>query len=266
MRAQQSIQARKNIAPQIYAASSFSNSDLAHLMVRTQLIRSKLSELGYIVGDDQVEAQVKSTEQRLGLGREKLLQFLRQNNTTFDEYFELIRESIEYSIFFQRVITPLISITEQEVKNTFYRENLSANKTLSFRYGLVDFSLDKDRFKGDMLDRFTTALKKFQNEGELPSEYRGTDNTEIGDITEEGLSKEVKDLLKNTDEGSFSKPTLIGPSYHVFFVKKKDLVESEIFQRSKDQIRERIFLRLAKDMIDVWHQREENKHYVKYFL
>ena len=77
------------------------------------LIRAKLEELGYVVDDDQVEGQIKSTEDRLRLNRAALLSFLQSNGLTFDEYFEVIRESIEFNIFFSRVIQPLITVTDQ---------------------------------------------------------------------------------------------------------------------------------------------------------
>lgn len=264
-RVQKSLNARVNISPQIYESANYDAKDLVNILVRTYLIRSKLSEMGYIVSDDQVEAQIKSTEQRLGLGRDKLLEFLRSNGTSFDEYFELIRESIEFSIFYQRVISPLISITEQEVKNTFYRQTLS-KKTLSFKYNLIDYSLGKDRFRGNMLKDFIPTLQKLREVKRLDSNFKGLDVNDIGDITEEGLAKNLKSLLQKTDEGSFAGPILIDGYYHAFFIRTKDLTESELYQKARDKIREQIFMKVSKEMISVWHQREENKHYVKYFL
>jgi peptidyl-prolyl cis-trans isomerase SurA len=116
-RMSKSLQIKKNIAPMIYDKSNYTNEEFINITVNKLLIRSKLSEMGMSVGDDQVESQVKSNEKRLNVDREQLKVFLKTQNTTYDEYFETLREAMEYSYFVGRVISPLISISEQELKN-----------------------------------------------------------------------------------------------------------------------------------------------------
>jgi peptidyl-prolyl cis-trans isomerase SurA len=257
--------ARINISPVIYSKKKMSNKELAELITHRYMIRARLSEIGYIIEDDQVESQIKSTEKRLRLNRAALLQFLNSNNMTFDEYFEIIRETIEYNIFSSRVIQPLISITEQEIKNRFYRQNVN-NKTLNFRYNLVDFSFPRNKMSKSMRSNFKEMLTKFQTTGILPDRYRDLNTNVLGNITEDGLTNQLKRLLKRTDEGSFSNVILIGDAYHVFFVKKKDLVASEVFKRAKPRIKQQIFEEEAEKVTDLWFKREQNKHYLKYFL
>ena len=257
--------ARNNISPLIYSKTKMSNKEIVTLLVQRSLVRLKLAEMRYIISDDQVESRIKQTEAKLGLNRAALLSFLKNNNITFDEYFELTRESIEFNIFNGRVIRPLISITDQEIKNSYYKSNIK-NKTLAFRYTLVDFSLSNSAFKNDMLLNFKSMLTKFQINGVLPQAYSSLSTNVLGDITEDGLTKELKSILKSTDEGTFSTPILLGDSQHIFFVKKKDLVESEIFLKAKEKIRNELFFSQAKKVSNLWYKREENKHYIKYFF
>ncbi len=259
------LPARRNISPVIYNKTRMNQKQLAELVTHRYMIRARLSEIGYIIEDDQVESQIKSTEKRLRLNRAALLQFLQSNNMTFDEYFEIIRETIEFNIFSSRVIQPLISITDQEIKNRFYRMNLD-NKTLNFRYNLVDFSFPKNRMSSSMKSSFKSMLTKFQTTGILPEKFKELNTNVLGNITEDGLTNSLKKLLKRTDEGSFSNLILIGDAYHVFFVKKKDLVASEVFKRAKPQIKQQIFEEEAQKVTELWFKREQNKHYLKYFL
>ena len=260
-----SLGPRRNISPLIFYKEKFSDEEVVQLLIQRQIIRDKLGEMGYVVSDEQVEAQIKETERRLGLNRDRLLEFLNSNNVTFDEYFELVRETYEFNIFNERVIRPLISVTEQEVKNAFYKENRN-NKTLSFKYSLVDFSLNKKFFKKGMLRKFPSVLKTFQADGNLPNEYSKVSTEMFADISQDSLSKKIKSALKDTNEGEFTKPVLIGSEYHSFFVKKKDVIESEIYQRSKPRIQNRLFSKLAGGIRELWFKREVNKHYVKYFF
>ena len=259
-----SLPVRKNISGMIYNQNTYSQAEIIELMMRKILVRTKLGELGYVISDDQVESQIKDTEQRLGLKREQLLQFLSSNNFTFDEYFELVRESIEFNLFMTRVIQPLISITEQEIKNAYYRKNAD-NKALNFRYGLIDFSISKKDFKPVSKEEMKEALIRYQADGHLPEKMRNLDTTDLGDVVEEGLASNVREQLKKTDEGAFTDPVLMNDRYHVFFLKKKDLVESERYTQEKDKIKDQLFEETAKKMLDVWTQREKNKHYVRTF-
>lgn len=263
-RVHNNVSSRKNISPLIYKKSSYSKSEILEIMIERLLIREKLSEIGYVRNDEQVEAEINNIEKRLGLSRTQLLSFLKSNNMSFDEYFEIIRETIEFNIFNGRIIRPLISITDQEVKNYFYKT--SKDKTLAFKYTIVDFSLDENKMKKGMLSNFSKVLEKFQVNGVLPENYQDVQTNVLGDITEDGLTNNLKKLLKKTDEGKFTKAIKLGDTYHVFFVKKKDLVESEIYLQAKNKIRGQLMGLQAKDVTDLWYKRERSKHYIKTFL
>jgi len=264
-RIQNNLSARKNIFPQVYNRKSYNDKAVVNILIEGQLIKHKLSKIGYVISDDQVEGQIKATEKRLGLNRDALLQFLNQNSTTFDEYFEIIRSTIEYNIFISRVISPLISITDQEIKNTFFKMNRE-NKTLAFKYNLVDFSLNKNHIKKSMLKNLKDILTKYQTTGELPLGFSKLQTNLIDNVTEGGLTNEIKSTLKTTDEGEFSNPTKIGDDYHVFFVKKKDLVESDLYIQNKKSIHAKLYEKAVNKVSKLWYAREATNHYVKYFF
>ncbi len=120
-RTQNNLAIKKNVATMIYDKSSYTVEEMVTISINKYLIRSKLSDIGYTITDDQVEAQIKTNQDRLGVDRRALMGFLKQQGTSFDEYFEALREAIEYSYFVNRVISPMISISEQDVKNTYYK-------------------------------------------------------------------------------------------------------------------------------------------------
>lgn len=259
------LDARRNISPQIFSRKKLSFKDLVNIKINEYLLRDKLTEMGYVISDDQVEAQVKATEERLGLNRAALLNFLKSNNFSFDEYFELIRTSIEYNLFLSRIIQPLISITEQDVKNAYYKK-YSEKRRLSFKYELVDFSMDRADFKKGMLRQFKSVLTSFQQTGILPNEFSNVTTNVLGEIREGGLTANLKKLLTNTEEGKFSEPILLGSQYHVFYIKSKDLVESDDFLNRKNQIRAEIFQESMETVSKSWFRSEADKHYIKYFI
>ena len=263
-RIQSNLNARKMIAPIIYKNKSYSQKDFINVSIHSKLIRNKLAEMHIVVDDDNVENNIKQTESRLKLSRSALLDYLKNNNLTFDEYFELTREALEYQYFQQRVILPLISITDQEIKNEFYKRNKN-NKTLSFKYTLVDFSLSQKKMKRKMVKSFRKELLVFQSTGNIAKAYKDFSTNLIENISEDGLTPDIKKTLKHVDEGKFSNPVLLNNAYHVFFIKKKDLVESEFFLENKMEIKTELFHKASSQITDLWFDREKNKHYIKLF-
>ena len=244
-RVEATLDARKEISPIIYNQKSFSQKELLDIMIRSYIVRDKINAQGYVINDDAVESRIKMTEERLGLKRADLLQFLKGKGVTYEEYFEIIRETMEFNIFAQRIIAPLVSVTEQEIKNEYYKRN-TTNNALSFKYNLVDFYIAEDKIIDKNENNFLSVLKDYQLTGKLPPEYRDLESNNLDGLNEDGLSKELASLLKTTAEGSFSKAISLNKHLHVFYVQKKDLVESQEFASLKDQIQNYIFVSKGK--------------------
>lgn len=264
-RVEDTLPARKEISPVVYTKNSYSEKELLNLMIQAFIIRDKINAQGYVINDDAVESRIKMTEERLGLRRADLLSFLKSKNITFEEYFEIIRETMEYNIFATKIIAPLISVTEQEIKNEYYRRN-SSNNALSFRYNLVDFYISESNLVDKDRKKFLGVLKDYQLTGKLPEEYRSLETNHLENISEDGLNKELAAALKPTAEGSFSDAVILGGNLHVFYVQKKDLVESQDFARAKEQIQNEIFVNKGKMVSTNWFDREYSNYYIKNLL
>jgi peptidyl-prolyl cis-trans isomerase SurA len=254
---------KKNVAPMIYDKSSLTNEEVLQISINKYLIRSKLVELGYTITDEQVEAQIKPNQERLGVDRKQLIAFLKQQGTSFDEYFETLREAIEYSYFVNRVISPMISISEQDVKNSYYKSNTDSR--VNFKYNLIDYGIAKDAVKPSK-GQMEEVVKQYRISGVLPEDYSTMTVTNLDDITEEGITSELKNLLQKTDEGALTTIIMLNGQHHIFYLAKKDLVETEAFASQKDKIKDKLFEKTVKAETAVWFERERNKHYIKISL
>lgn len=264
-RIEATLPARQEISPMIYSEKKYNQQELLNIIIRSFIIRDKINAQGYVINDDAVESRIKMTEERLGLRRADLLAFLKGKGLTYEEYFEVIRETMEYNIFAQRIIAPLISVTEQEIKNEYYRRN-STNNALSFKYNLVDFYIAQDKLVDKNENRFLAVLKDYQLTGKLPEEYRDLETSQLDNLNEDGLAKELAAILKTTSEGSFSKSIMLNNYLHVFYVQKKDLVESQDFLKKKDEIQNDIFMSKGKSVSKNWFDREYSNYYIKNLL
>ncbi len=258
-RIQDSVALRKNVSPLVYDKNQFEQHEIAEKMINKIMIKAKLSQIGYSINDDYVEDQIKANEKKLGVNRAQLIQFLNQQNFNFDEYFETIREAIEYSIFIQRVISPIISITDQEVKNSYYKNN-SKNARMNFKYGLIDYSINKEWASSGP---FLQAVQNYKKSNIISEDFKDFSINNLDDISEEDISSELVSILKSTDEGSLSKPIMIEGKLHVFYVAKKDLVESTQYLKEKEIIKNELFEKAVVSETKEWFIRERNKHFIK---
>lgn len=257
---------KHNVAPMIYNKKSYTEAEMLQITVHKFLIRAKLAELGYTITDDQVEAQIKSNQDRLGVDRNALLGFLKQQGTTYDEYFETLREAIEFSYFINRVISPLVSISEQDVKNTYYKKNINSSARMNFKYDLVNYAIGREYIQRPAAGKMEEVVRLYKSNGILPDSYSELLVINLDEIVEEGLTKEVVSALKNTDEGSFTPMIVLNNQYHVFYIAKKDLVETRAYLNDKDKIKNELYEKALLDETALWFEREKNKHYIKLSL
>lgn len=262
-RVRNSLGARRNIIPQIYTKSKMSDQEIVEKKIQQFVIRQKLETIGLIVTDKEVEDSIADREEKLGVTRQELIKFLDQNNLTFDEYFELTREAIEHQKFLAWVIRPLISVTDQEIKNYYYKNNKN-KKTISFSYNIVGFSIERSAVKNT--NQFRQDLISFQQNGVLPEYLANLQTNPFGQISEDGLTKQIRKSLENVNENEFTQPIRIGGDYHIFFVKEKKLKESADFLRQKDRIQNVLAGKQVINISQNWFNSEKNKYYIKYFF
>lgn len=260
-RVQQTISARKEIAPFIFIKKKYSLKDILNIEQHIYIIKDKLSEMGFVVSDDSVESRILETEKRLGLRRADLLVFLESKDISFNEYFELIRNATEFNIFNRRIISPLVNITEQEVKNEYYKMN-SSNKALSFKYNIIDFYLPESRVAKNDKNHLPYILEEYQKTGNIPAIYKSIETTHLGDVSDDDLPKDLSALLKKTNEGSFSKVYTKNNLVHIFYLKTKDLTASQDFLKMKDRIYNKIYMKRSKIITKIWFNKETLNYYI----
>lgn len=256
--------ARKNISPQLYENENPNIADSVENFIRSQLIRKNLEKIGFIISPAQVEDQINQTQKNLQVNREELLKFLSSNDLNYEEYFQITKETIEFNIFLARIIKPLIKITDFELKNKFSNNTNLSHDTQSFH--LVDFYLDKKLITNSTLKNLREDLINFQKDGSLPEHLKTIETNVLNDIKEDGLSNEIKNALKGKNVNDFSEPILIGNQYHLFFIKKKKIVESEKFANAKMQLEQELFIQKSKEVITKWIKQEKEKYFIKTYL
>lgn len=258
----QQAQARHEIAPMIYSNANAGEKEIREAFFRQYIIRDKLSSYGYTITDDMVEERVVSIEKAQGVSRDDLRKFLSSKGLSYDDYFKLIRLSIEYSYFNSKVIAPLVAVSEQEIKNTFYK-SIPEGKAIAFKYNIIDIIVPESAFKIYNHKQLLEILSNFRKGSSLPEGLRDITSHKLDEVQSESLGKELAQTLASTGEGEFSKAIKIDGQSHIFFIEKKDLVESDLFLREKDRIAQKIVMEKSKDIEQAWFDNEKVNYHIK---
>lgn len=260
-RIKNTVSIRKEIAPFIYKKDTISNAEVLKLLQDSFVIKDKLAELGFVIGDDAVEGRISDTQKGLNLTRKQLLEFLESKGITMNEYFELIRDAMEYNVFQRRIIGPLITITDQELKNQYYKMN-SNNKALSFKYRVIDYVLPENKVLKQDKKRLQSVFEEYRKTGNIPSIYSSFATNDLGEVSDDDLPKELSNLLRKTDEKSFSKLYVKDGQIHLFYVDKKELAESSEYLAVKNRIYGMIFQERSEKITANWLSRESLNYYI----
>jgi peptidyl-prolyl cis-trans isomerase SurA len=265
-RIKKTIGARMEIAPDLYK-NSYKKSDIKiiNFLVDSYIIQNEISKIGFEISDNYVEQNIKRFETSLNISRESLIELLKSRGLLFEEYFSIMRKISEIRTFNQSVIFPLVSVSEQEIKNKFFELNKN-NKRLSYKYNLVGFSIPQDVLQtSEDKKEFIRSLRAYRITGSLPELYSEMSTLNLGELTEDGIDDSIKESLNNIQEGNFSRIVLINNRYHTFFVKKKDLVESKSYLDNKEKIRMQLISEKADSIKKTWLKNQRTKYFVKIY-
>lgn len=255
------IDARKEIAGFVYSKENYNLEDVFLHLRNKYIVKDTLSEQGIIITDERVEEQIEETKKRLGIDHSVLVKSLKDRGLSYEEYFELTREITEFNVFNRNIIAPLVNITDQELKNLFYEKSQQKN-TFNFTYDIEDFSVPTSSVSQTKLSELKKQLAKFKTNKVKQGDLKKFNIVNIGKVAGDDLPSNIKAALKATDKGNFSEPIERGGSYHFFYVKDKELAESQAFKRAKNALYAQLFMRRSQQITDDWFEREASNYYV----
>jgi peptidyl-prolyl cis-trans isomerase SurA len=264
-RISENYNARKFLAGEIYNLKEINRKTITDLIIKRFLIREKLKNLGIVISDKIVNGEIKNLKAQRGFNQNQLLGLLAAKNITYPEYLEVMKEAIEYRKFFMSFIRPLVTVSNQEIKNLFIKSN-SKDKTISYKYNIIDYTVSVSSEKDVSFSELLDAVKKYHNNKPLPPNYSQLRKNNLGDLNEDDLNIKIKTLLKPLGEGEFSTPLFSNNQIHVFYIKRKNITESGVFKKLKDMIRSKIITTKSKIVLSSWVKREKRKYYIKYFF
>ncbi len=254
-------QMRHEIAPFIYPKETMTQQKARDVMIEVLLVRKGLARLGIELADSDVESQIKANEERLKLSKSRLTAILAERGIQYSEYFELIREGMERNVLQSQVISPSVSVSEQEIKN-YYIKKGNKSETLSYRYDLKNFLFSKEAIKKLSSKEMHTMVQEHLKHGQNPLHRSLYEVIPLQDIPQEDLLKTFRQELEERNEGELTSAIKHEGDIYFFYVVKKELKESAHFMREKERYGQELFIAELQKITASWIEKEKKRHYL----
>jgi parvulin-like peptidyl-prolyl isomerase len=99
-------------------------------LINQKILSIRIRELGLNVADDELDGEVKAYLQGEGISESRFQELLRAEGRTEDAFREEFRKRIETQRFIGRIIRPLVSVTEDQVRGYYLQRNADKSKTM----------------------------------------------------------------------------------------------------------------------------------------
>lgn len=262
-RVQKTINGRREISPVLYNDLKTSQKEIINYIFKTYITRKELEKIGYAITEQRVDGQIANTLSRIGINKKQLINQLMQNGLSFEEYKEVIKASMEFNLFTQKIISPLVVISEQEIKSLYIKKS-SQKMSQTIQYELYDYILEAKNISPKKLTTLRKKIQKTLDSGS-PVKIKNIELIDIGKIKSSSLDKKIQNHLKKVEEGHVAKPLKLANTYHFFFVKKKEAGNSDEYDKVKSNIANYLYEQKIKDILETYYERKmQDNYYTKY--
>ena len=230
-------------------------------LINIQLVNAKLEELEIEVTPEQVKKQITAFLQRRGLSQTDLLEFLRSQGKTYADYERDFKNQMLIRQFQQAVIVPSIKVTDADVKTLYLKKfgHTSNLVTLSLHQILVPSdqkaTIEKvhQQLRAGTLD-FAQAIKLY-HDPEV--------SAVMPKLLLKDLASEIRESVKDLEEGEFTPPVLTASGYHIFYLAAKTLKDDSDFQARKEELELELQNTELQKQTRLWLQRHRAQSGVK---
>ena len=243
-------------------------------LINFSLILQKADELGIEVTDENLENEISSFLQKRNLDQNGLLEALKGQGMTYEQYKDDFRNQMVLSQFQGRVILPAIKITEKDLEHFYLKVsgNVAENLRLTLRQIFIAVSPDANetvkKGKEELAQQiykkltggmdFKQAVEVYSNNeasrdqgGLMPPLY-------LKDLADP-FSKAIESLKVN----EFSPPIETPTGYYIFYVEKKSLAGSNDFKKKKNEIEMQLRRQEVTKQTIQWLEEQRHKSKIK---
>lgn len=266
------LRLRAQIDP-LFANSSIAQSgdQITHSQIIDALISDKIIEKEYPKTDAEVEQDINNIQKSNHLDRETLKETLAREGYSFEDYFELTRDSSSKRDLIDREIRNRISVSDDDIKNYYYNHiHKNTGIPKSFHIKLITVASSSYKSSSIAYKIAKQALEQvrsgesFEEVARRVSDDTGTKHTggDLGTLTEDQMSELIRAEVKKLQIGQVSDVFGTTQSYYILKLIDVQSAESERLEKMKEEIRGQLLSREYEHQVKLWQERKRQSAFV----
>jgi peptidyl-prolyl cis-trans isomerase SurA len=221
-------------------------------LILNALRKQKAAQLAIKISQKDIEALMANVETTNKLPPGSLPQVLKRQGIDLDRYKEGLSNKLLQGRLINRMVKPLISVSEEEIENLFQKINANQAGVEELRLGQILLQTDPST-PNHMLKKIAQQaieLSKRLQQGEnlaiLASQYSddpsGLNGGDMGWFKRGQLIPVIENTIFNLNEGEVTPPLRSPQGFHIFTVIEKRTVKPEKKKSVKYKVKARHIL------------------------
>ncbi len=246
-------------------------------LVLDKIIQKQVEILGLKASDQQIDSYIESIRSRNNLTEEQLMEALKQQGMSWDQYRVQVRADIERANLINREIRNKVNVSPEEIER-YYNAHLdeygaSAKATVRLISLLVPVDAseaDKAAIRAKAEDVHKRAADG-ENFAKLAKEFSqgpaADEGGDIGEVNPDELQPEFAKALKSLDAGQVSPLIVNAQGFHIVKMEKSSGGTHRPLAEVSDEIKEKLYKEAMETRYDRWlNQDLRARHHVETFL
>ncbi|MBN1847447.1 MAG: peptidylprolyl isomerase [Deltaproteobacteria bacterium] len=250
--------------------------NVLNLMIDDRIAQKKVKELGIMVSQGQIDAEIENIKKNNRMTHEDLLNGLKREGLTYEVFRENLKKDLERQGLINAEVKSKILIREEQIKE-YYDQHYDEFKNDEQIHLAGIFLIEKDSTTDENMQTLMEKSQMIINEldtgkdfGELAKRYSDGPGAEeggdLGTILTAQLDEDLRHIIRGLSEGEVSQPIQRGNGIQIFKLLKRMGGET----RSFDEIKDSIYDRLYRDEINkrylTWIKDLRESTYMKIIL
>ena len=246
-------------------------------LVLEKIIAKQVEILGLKATDQQIDNYIESIRSRNNLSEEQLMDALKQQGMTWDQYRVQVRADIERANLINREIRTKVNVSPEEVER-YYQAHLdeygAAPKmharviSLLVPHDASDADKSAIRMKAEEVQKLAAdggnfaKLAKEYSQGPSPE-----DGGDIGEVNPDDMQPEFAKAARSLKDGQVSGLITTSEGFHILKIEKTSGETHRPLADVSDEIKEKLYKEAMESRYDRWlNQDLRSRHHVEILL
>lgn len=246
-------------------------------LVLEKIIAKQVEILNLKASDQQIDNYIESIRSRNNLTEQQLMEALKQQGMSWDQYRVQVRADIERANLINREIRTKVNVSPEEVERYYqaHLEDYGTSPKLHARLisllvpsGTSEADKAAIRAKAEEVQKLAAdggnfaKLAKEYSQGPAPD-----DGGDIGEVDPSEMQPEFAKAVKSLQPGQVSPVITTAEGFHILKIDKSNGETHKPLADVSEEIKEKLYKEAMESRYDRWlNQDLRSRHHVEIFL